>query len=655
MFGSLKSILSIESDNPELVQAQLAAFTKQVPLLYFILVTNTVALTATHFDTAPALLTLGVPGILYAVCVLRLVNWRLSRNRLHRHGQAVAKLRATQRLTVVLGAVFFAWSISLYPYGDALQRAHVAFYVANTVIGCIFCLMHLRAAALMLTAIVLVPFTVFFSATGNPVFIALALNVALVAVAMVFILFTYYRDFEALIRSQKELTARQAETQRLSDENHRLANLDSLTNLPNRRQFRTELERRLAEAEADGTAVALGLVDLDGFKPVNDTFGHGVGDRLLMEVGERLSAFSGRGIFPARLGGDEFGLIILGCGCPERLRALGEEICLVLAEPYILNGLTARISGSLGVSILGEAGTTADRLFDRADFALYLAKQNFRGTTVVFSAEHEAEINEQGRIQQALRAADLEAEMSLVFQPQVDADTGRVSGYEALARWESPLVGAVPPGAFIRAAERSGLIGRLTEVLMRKALAAAHAWPDDVRLSINLSTRDIVSNRTVDGLLDIIAESGVDPARLDIEVTETAVMRNFELARENLMRFKARGIGIALDDFGTGHSSLNYVHKLPLTKIKIDRSFIVDIATNELSRSIVRTIVDLSRNVGCVCVVEGMETHEQVLALRRLGCRMMQGYYFARPQTLEETLSRHSLPADATKAARKTG
>lgn len=655
MFGNLKNVLSIEAGNPELVQAQLAAFTKQVPLLYFILVTNTIALTLTHLGMAPALLTLGVPAVLCTVCVFRLLHWWRSRNQQHSHEAAVTKLRATQRLTVMLGIVFFLWAISLYPYGDSLRQAHIAFYVANTVIGCIFCLMHLRAAALTLTAVVLVPFTVFFGATGNPVFVALSVNIALVTVAMIFILFTYYRDFDALIRSKKELMARQAETQRLSDENHRLANLDSLTNLPNRRQFRTELERRLAEAEAKGSAVALGLVDLDGFKPVNDTFGHGIGDKVLMEVGERLSAFADRGIFPARLGGDEFGLIILGRSCGEHLRAIGEEICLVLREPYIFNGQTARISGSLGIAILGEGGTTADRLFDRADFALYLAKQNFRGTTVVFSAEHEAEINEQGRIQQALRAADLDTEMSLVFQPQVDADTGRISGYEALARWESPQVGSVPPSAFIVAAERTGLIGRLTEALMRKALAAASAWPDDVRLSINLSTRDIVSNRTVDLLLDVIAASGVDPSRLDIEVTETAVMRNFELARANLLRFKAHGIGIALDDFGTGHSSLNYVHKLPLTKIKIDRSFIVDIATNELSRSIVRTIVDLSRNVGCVCVVEGMETHEQVLALRRLGCRMMQGYYFAKPQTFAETLSRHAPPADKTKAARKTG
>ena len=656
MFSRVKSILAIESGNPGLVQAQLVAFTKQVPLLYFMLVTNTVALTVTHFGVAPRYLTMFIPAVLYAVSLFRLIHWWVNRNRTYTYEEAIGRLRSTYRLTAILGACFCAWSLSLFPYGNPYQQSHVAFYMANTVVGCIFCLMHLRAAALALTAIVLGPFTIFFGTSGNPVFTALALNVALVTVAMVFILLTYYRDFRALIQSQKELTARQEETQRLSDENHRLANLDSLTNLPNRRQFRAELEARLVEAEANGAGLALGLIDLDGFKPVNDTFGHGIGDKLLVEVGERLSGFADQGLFPARLGGDEFGLIFHGDPRPERLHVLGDDICAALQEPYVFNGQTARVSGSLGISILGDAGTTADRLFDRADFALYLAKQNFRGTTVVFSAEHEAEINEQGRIQQALRAADFEDEMHLVFQPVVDADTSRIFGYEALARWHSPTLGAVAPGVFILAAERAGIIGRLTEILIRKAVEAAHSWPDHIRLSINLSTRDIVSNKTIDSLLDIIDESGINPTRLDIEVTETAVMRNFALAAENIRRLAERGIGVALDDFGTGHSSLSYVHKLPLSKIKIDRSFIVDIATSELSRSIVKSIVDLSRNIGCVCVVEGMETHEQVLALRNLGCRMMQGYYFARPQPLNETLAyRAKEDVIVIPSARKTG
>jgi diguanylate cyclase (GGDEF)-like protein len=654
-----RDILATGSGDPELAQAQLSAFTKQVPLLYFMLVTNTVSLTVTHFSSAPAYLTLYIPAALYAISVFRLIHWWFSRHRTYTHEQASRRLRSTYRLTALLGAGFCSWSLSLFPFGDAYQQSHVAFYMANTVIGCIFCLMHLRAAALTLTAIVLGPFTLFFGTSGNPVFTALALNVALVTVAMVFILLTYYRDFGALIRSKKELTERQAETQRLSDENHRLANLDSLTNLPNRRQFRAELEARLSRPEP-GAGLALGLIDLDGFKPVNDTFGHGIGDRLLVEVGERLLAFSDAGVFPARLGGDEFGILFRTEAGAERLHALGDDICAALQEPYMFNGLTARVSGSLGIAILGEAGTTADRLLDRADFALYLAKQNFRGTTVVFSAEHEAEINEQGRLQQALRSADLETELYLLFQPLVDVDTGEISAYEALARWESPVLGSVQPMAFISAAERAGMIGRLTEVLLRKALEAAHAWPDHIRLSVNLSTRDVVSNRTVDTLLEIIRTSGIDPARLDIEVTETAVMRNFSLATGNISRFADLGVGIALDDFGTGHSSLSYVHKLPLTKIKIDRGFIVDIATNELSRSIVKTVVDLSRNIGCICVVEGTETHEQVLALRSLGCRMMQGYYFAMPQRLEDTLAYRSGSGTGSdtatgSAARKTG
>jgi diguanylate cyclase (GGDEF)-like protein len=659
MFEKLKAIFTIESGNPELVQAQLAAFTKQIPLLYFILVTNTLALTVTHFSAAPLYLTVFIPSMLYAISVFRLIEWWRGRSRIYTDAEAVARIRSTFRLAAVLGAGFCSWALSLYSYGDAFQQSHIAFYMANTVIGCIFCLMHVRAAALLLTGIVIVPFTIFFASSGNPVFIALSLNVVLVCGSMTYILFTYYRDFRALIQSKKELTERQAETQRLSDENHRIANVDSLTNLPNRRQFRSELEDALTRAETTGAPLALGLIDLDGFKPVNDTFGHGIGDRLLVEVGERLSVFSGRGVFPARLGGDEFGLIVTGIACPDRLKQLGEEICAELQEPYVFSGLTARVSGSLGLAILGDAGTTADRLFDRADFALYLAKQNYRGTTVVFSADHDKEINEQGRIQQALRAADLEAELHLAYQPVVDVDTGRVMAYEALARWQSPVLGAVSPNAFIRAAERAGIIGRLTEVLLRKALHAAANWPDDIRLSFNLSTRDIVSNRTVDQLLEIIDESGIDPRRLDFEVTETAVMHNFTLATGNLDRFRARGIGIALDDFGTGHSSLNYVHKLPLTKVKVDRSFIVDIATSDLSRSIVKTIVDLCRNVGCVCVVEGMETQEQVVALRALGCRMMQGYYFAKPLPFPETLDflarTDAEPVPATDSIRKTG
>jgi diguanylate cyclase (GGDEF)-like protein len=638
MFRKMRAFLAVDAENPELIQAQLAAFSKQVPLLYFTLLTNTIALSLTHYGSAPLLLSIYLPCILYVGCLIRIWFWWRTRRRAVPHEKAVRQLQGTVYLAGVLGLCFTAWALALFPYGGAYAKGHVAFYMANTVIGCIFCLMHVRAAALVVTAAVLVPFTVFFATTGNAVFAAIAFNMVLVVGAMVYILFSQYRDFTDLIGSQKALIAKQKETQSLSDENRRLANLDSLTDLPNRRSFQFELESRLSAAIRENRPLAVGIIDLDGFKPVNDAFGHAVGDRLLMAAARRLSLFSNQQIFAARLGGDEFGLIVEGDLDDEALSQLGEAVCMELQKPYHLSGITAKVSGSLGFAQFPTAGDNAAHLFEQADFALYHAKQHARGGTVVFSQEHEREIMRQSRVDQELKSADLERELYMLFQPFIDTDTQQVLGFEALARWDNAKLGRVSPDVFIRSAERCGMMGQMTAILFSKALDAAVQWPAGTRLSFNLSARDIVSRSTLETLLSILENSGFDPHHLDFEVTETSVMTNFELARGNLALLIERGIGIALDDFGTGHSSLGYVHRLPLRKIKIDRSFIVDIGGDALSQNIVKTIVDLCRNIGCVCVVEGMETLEQVAILRRLGCSIMQGFYFGRPMPVADTL-----------------
>ncbi|OJF93396.1 putative bifunctional diguanylate cyclase/phosphodiesterase [Pararhizobium antarcticum] len=638
MFRTLAGLLVIDSKNPELIQAQLSAFTKQVPLLYFTLMTNTIALSLTHFESAPLALSVYLPSVLYLGCLIRICVWWRTRRRAVPHAKAVRQLQGTVYLAGVLGLCFTAWALALFPYGDAYAKGHVAFYMANTVISCIFCLMHVRAAALVVTAAVLVPFTVFFASTGNAVFVAIAFNMVLVVGAMVYILFTQYRDFTDLIGSQKALIAKQQETQLLSDENRRLANLDSLTDLPNRRSFRSELDFRLAAAVRENRPLAVGIIDLDGFKPVNDAFGHAAGDRLLMEAARRLSLFTDRNIFAARLGGDEFGLIVDADLDEAALSRLGSAVCAELQKPFYLNGITAKVSGSLGFAQHSTGEANAAHLFEQADFALYHAKQHSRGGTVVFSQEHEREIMQQSRIDQELKSADLERELHVLFQPFIDTDTQQVLGFEALARWDNAKLGRVAPDVFIRSAERCGMMGQMTAILFAKALDAAVQWPQPTRLSFNLSARDIVSRSTLETLLSILEESGFDPQNLDFEVTETAVMTNFDVARDNLNLLIKRGIGIALDDFGTGHSSLGYVHRLPLRKIKIDRSFIVDIGADGLSQNIVKTIVDLCRNIGCVCVVEGMETVEQVAILRRLGCSIMQGFHFGRPMPVQQTL-----------------
>ncbi|WEZ83329.1 EAL domain-containing protein [Rhizobium sp. 32-5/1] len=638
MLQKMRAFLAVDAKNPELIQAQLAAFSKQVPLLYFTLLTNTIALSLTHYNSAPLLLSFYLPCILYVGCLVRIWFWWRTRRRVVPHEKAVRQLQGTIYLAGVLGFCFTAWALALFPYGGAYAKGHVAFYMANTVIGCIFCLMHVRAAALVLTAVVLVPFTLFFATTGNAVFVAIALNMMLVVGAMVYILFSQYRDFNDLIGSQKALIAKQKETQSLSDENRRLANLDSLTDLPNRRSFQFELDTRLAAATRQKRPLAVGIIDLDGFKPVNDAFGHAVGDRLLMAAARRLGQFTSEHIFAARLGGDEFGLIVEGDLDEKALAQLGDAVCTELQRPYHLNGITAKVSGSLGFAQFPTAGDNAAHLFEQADFALYHAKQHARGGTVVFSQEHEREIMHQSRVDQELKSADLARELHILFQPFIDTDTQQVLGFEALARWDNAMLGRVSPDVFIRSAERSGMMGRMTAILFTKALQTAVQWPRGTRLSFNLSARDIVARPTLETLLAVLEESGFDPHFLDVEVTETSVMTNFEVARCNLNLLIERGIGIALDDFGTGHSSLGYVHRLPLRKIKIDRSFITDIGTDGLSQNIVKTIVDLCRNIGCVCVVEGMETLEQVTILRRLGCSIMQGFYFGRPMHAAQTL-----------------
>jgi predicted signal transduction protein with EAL and GGDEF domain len=260
-------------------------------------------------------------------------------------------------------------------------------------------------------------------------------------------------------------------------------------------------------------------------------------------------------------------------------------------------------------------------------------------------------IGQFGELERCLRHADFEAEMSPHFQPIFDAARHKTIAFEALARWESPKLGRVPPDIFVPAAERSDLINTLTQTLLRKALACARAWPSDIRISFNLSARDLTCRAAILNAIAIIENSGVAPSRIDLEVTETAFMKDFDLASESMRTLKALGVGISLDDFGTGYSSLSYVHRLPIDKIKIDRSFIKDVETEPTCRAVVKTIVELCRTLKLTCIVEGMETDEQAQILRSLGCTMMQGFLFGKPMPAWEVID-FLRAAKATKTSR---
>ena len=620
----LKRLFSVPGDDMELVRAQFAAFSKQVPLLYFILVTSSLAAAYTYTRFAPIWLSAGVPGVLSAFCGARCLWWIGARHRQFGDSQILKIMRATRTMAPILTVAFTFWGLMLYQYGDGYAKGQVMFCMALTVIACVFCLMHLRPAALAVTICANTPFILYFALEGHGAQRAIAFNLALVSVAMVVILFVCARDFSRLVASQ-------AETRRLSDENFKIANLDSLTCLPNRRWFFANLDARHHVAARDSSPFAIGIIDLDGFKPVNDTYGHATGDKLLADVGQRLSDVCGANVSLARLGGDEFAMLVTGDVSPDALNALGRAVACVLRVPYSIGAAQAQINCSIGFAVWPDHADTPELLFECADYALYFAKRHRRGETVLFSGEHAAQIRNDSVIEQALQSANLTAELSMVFQPIVSMATCRTLAFEALARWNSPQLGFVPPDRFIAAAERIGLIGTVTRILFEKALTEAAKWPEDVRLSFNLSAHDVAAPETVLALIAAVNRSGVSPKRIDFEITETAVVHDFAAARSGVDAFKLLGAGISLDDFGTGYSSLSHVHRLPLDKLKIDRSFVTDIATNPASVKIVRSLLGLCADMDLDCIVEGIETEEQVKVLTALGCFTAQGYHFARP------------------------
>lgn len=644
------ALLKVPADNPALTAAQFDAFSKQVPLLYFILATNLISLSLTHQGAAPDYLVVYLPAVLTFLFALRSLIWLRGRNRQRTPAQAYRQLRATNILSFPIAVVCTAWSLSLLPYGNAYQNAHVAFFMAITVIGCIFCLMHLRSAALIVTVTVNLPFFVVMCLSGEPTFIATGVNVILVTMAMIMILISHYRDFRQLHESRNVLMLQQQALQEqnkamqaLSDENLRLANLDSLTLLANRRSFFQMLETAFSRASGSDGRLAVGVIDLDGFKPVNDLYGHSAGDKVLIEIGNRLSTIADERLSVYRLGGDEFGLLFQGDVAEGDTITLGEKVCELIAERINIGSGMVQVTGSVGFALYPDVGKTGQEIYELADYALYTAKRRHRAGTVIFNAVQANELNRQKVVEEALVSADLDEELSLVFQPITCVDRRICIGFEALARWDSPRIGRVSPVEFIPVAEHNGRITLMTRILLERALKTASLWPEDIYLSFNLSPHDLTSPENTLKIVAIVLKSGFDPRRINFEITETAVMHDFEQASASIQMLRELGAGISLDDFGTGYSSLNHVHKLPLTKIKIDGSFVRNIHTRKTSFNIVKSVLALCAEMELEAIVEGVETEEELRILENLGVRAVQGYYFGKPMSAEDTLKQLAL------------
>ncbi|MEL7198980.1 MAG: EAL domain-containing protein [Pseudomonadota bacterium] len=447
------------------------------------------------------------------------------------------------------------------------------------------------------------------------------------------------RIAEANLNARQKLTS----AQELSDQLREDSLSDSLTGLPNRRAFFARFNQYSPTTD-DPSKMDRGnqnpswliLLDLDGFKAVNDIHGHLIGDQLLIAVSERLRSFSPEDIHVSRMGGDEFNLIVSGNLTQQNVLERSKALLAEIAKPYLVDDRQVLISCSAGC-VRVDSGNHAEPQISKADYALMEAKKQGKNRVVVFDEAHAKQAGVRFRIENALRGADLESEISVMFQPQFRLGTHEIVGAEVLARWTNPEVGPIPPQRFIQIAEESGLVAKVTLVVVKKALEEMSASEMQIPISINLSGHDLLSGPVIEEIIQLVGDYNIDPSTVEFEVTETAMMADIEKAALNLNRLSTLGFSIALDDFGTGYSNFNYLRSLPIKRLKVDKSF-VENPGDPMAEKVLASLVGMARVLGVNCLLEGVEDEISLVMAKRAGAELVQGYLFAKPMNADELM-----------------
>jgi diguanylate cyclase (GGDEF)-like protein len=413
--------------------------------------------------------------------------------------------------------------------------------------------------------------------------------------------------------------------------------------------IREQLEEALLRQEDGASACSLLLVDLDRFKLVNDTLGHSVGDQLLCEVAHRLQDCAGEGACIGRLGGDEFAIVWFGDHEDVELAELSDLVISSLSQPFVLNGSELTIGATIGVARSPRDGRTQEELTRSADLALYRAKEAGRGSFQFFDAGMIEEARSKRQLESDLRGALQTGGLTLAFQPIVEAANGAVMGQEALLRWNHPERGDIAPDLFVPVIEDVGLISQVGSWVIREACAEAASWPEHIHVAVNVSAAQLAGSGLAATVVQALASSGLSPERLELEITESLFLGNDAATLDSLERLRMLGVRLVLDDFGTGYSSFGYLARARFHKIKIDKSFVHAVSEGSRQASaIVEAITALAHGLGLVITAEGVESAEQATLMRLMGCDLLQGYYFGRPE-----LSRPRLALEPSELRRK--
>ena len=449
--------------------------------------------------------------------------------------------------------------------------------------------------------------------------------------------FSRFLDYEgvpAVLIAIIDITERKEAEARIAH----MAHHDALTDMPNRVLLRERMAEALAQRTRNNKFLGMLCLDLDNFKLVNDTLGHPVGDRLLQAVAERIQSVVRKGETAARLGGDEFAVLVPEASTPEEVSVLARRLIEVVGEPYKIDDTVVTVGTTVGIAVPPGDGEDADHLLRNADMALYRAKADGKGTYRFFEPEMDARAQARRRLEIDLRTAIAEENLEVHYQPLVDFATDKITGLEALLRWPHPERGSIPPSEFIPLAEETGLITSLGRFVLRRACKDATLWPDGVMLAVNLSPLQFRVGNVFLMVKEALEETGLKASRLDLEITESVLLEKTDQVIASLHALRALGVRISMDDFGTGYSSLSYLRSFPFDKIKIDRSFVRDLESNQGTRAIVRAVLGLAAGLDMKVVAEGIENKQDLAYLMSEGCREGQGFLFSRARPQAEIL-----------------
>lgn len=620
------------SSGRALVEERYWSLRRQVPIVYLLGLVNLSAMEVAA--GRPVEIGLNLPTFILACGLIRLCQWFGSRSGKNAtHEAMVRQLCLTVFFATAVCLAVCARCLYLLQVGDVASQMAVILFGGLTAIGVAYGLTALPVAGRIPLLLIIGPISVVAALSREREFMGAAFGLVVVAALTMRLLSGHSRHFTNVVRSRSVIVGEQERVEQARKEAALEAATDFLTGLPNRRAFVMALEREINQRA--GT-FSLAILDLNRFKAVNDTFGHAIGDKLLEEVAARLTRAVGANGFVARLGGDEFGILLHDVHRPDHVRSIGSEILSEVNGPATLKGREFVISASCGLSISRKSGQSPSRLMAEADLALYQGKDNPGTGAVVFEQRMEAPRRRRAEIERALQLPSLQANLRLVYQPIFDLGNGEVIAFEALARWTDPELGAVPPCEFVPLAEQLGIIDDINRSLMTIAFRAARTWPEQIKLSFNLSAIQLCSPGSAAVILRALRSAGLDADRLQVEVTETALLADFERARENLTILKDAGATIVLDDFGAGYASIGYLRQLRFDQIKLDGGLVTAAQDSEEGKRLLRSVIGLCEILGVSSVAEHVESAELMDLVLELGCPAAQGFWLGKPLSSEE-------------------